>query len=1453
MKKEIRFGELFDGFIELNDMPRSLIDSRIISVYIIIAKQSMEIKLAFDKIVSVEDIEKAEKIIRSCMEIKSCRIFPTFSLSELMPDNWGMIINLLKKDSSSLNGYLEGSSIEISGSSLCVSLKNGGEWLLDSADSPVKRALFDMFGTMLDVRFCGETEIASEQIDVLLPPPDPDIITQMKKEEQKSSFILSGGVSREASTKGAPVSVIVLQSEHFDASGAELLFGRGKFLSGQTLALRDMDSEMQGIVVWGEVFSINSKTSRDGKTDIISFYITDKTSSVSLKIIGKKERTAQLSSLQEGDCVVAYGDYAQDSFDREYVLRVKEMARVKPVLKQDNAERKRVELHLHTNMSMMDAMTPADKLVKRAAQWGHPAIAITDHGVVQAFPDAAKAKNGLKKKGKDIKIIYGEECYFVNDMVPAVDGSEDASFNDEIIVFDLETTGLSPQSEKITEIGAVRIKNGEIIDNFDIFVNPEKPIPEKIQKLTGITDKMVKDAPKEREALEKFLGYCGGCNILSAHNAAFDMSFINAAMKRQGIDRSFTSIDTLPICRVLYPEMKRHRLNDMADMLGVVELNHHRADDDARVLAEILIKIFDELEIRGKITRVGEINKYLPTLGTSMSRDTYHMILLVKNLVGLKNLYKMVTLSNLQYFKKRPRIPKSVLMRHREGIIVGSACEAGELFRAIVEDKSWNELCDIASFYDYLEIQPLGNNEFMIDDNDRHPNIKSRDDLIEINKTICRLGESLNKPVVATCDVYFLDPEDSIFRAILQAGQGYSDADRQAPLYFRTTDEMLGEFEYLGEKKAYEVVVENTNLISDMIEDIQPIPSGTYPPSIEGAKEQLTSICYNRAHELYGDPLPEIVAKRLERELTPITKYGFDVMYMIAQKLVARSVESGYLVGSRGSVGSSFVATMAGISEVNPLSPHYRCPGCRHSEFITDGSYGSGFDMPPKDCPHCGTPMDRDGHEIPFETFLGFDGDKAPDIDLNFAGEYQAMAQKHTEELFGKDHVFRAGTISTVAEKTAYGYVRKYAEERGRVLPSGEVERLKKGVMGVKRTTGQHPGGMVVVPADKEVEDFTPAQHPADDVNSDIRTTHFDFHSIHDTILKLDNLGHIVPNIYKYLEEYSGIPVMSVSMCDEQVMKLFTSPEPLGVTPEEIGCKTGSLALPEMGTPFVRQMLVEAKPKTFTDLVQISGLSHGTDVWLGNAQELIKSGTCDISNVIGTRDSIMTYLMHKGLEPLMAFKIMEIVRKGNATKLLTQEHFDAMKKCGVPQWYVDSCMKIKYMFPKAHAAAYVISALRTGWYKVHEPIAFYCAYFTSRSENFDSEAAIGGLSAVRRKMEEIKAKGKEATAKESDTCDILQVVQEMLCRGFEFLPIDLYKSHSHKFLPEDGKIRLPFVSMSGTGDVAARSLYEAAQQKPFMSVEDMVSRSGVSKTVIDIMRKTGALNGLPESAQLSFF
>lgn len=1162
---------------------------------------------------------------------------------------------------------LEGATYNLNGDRLTVELAANGKDVLVNlgCDKFIRQTIDRRFERLITVEFVGN---ASAQDDI-------KALEELQKKENQKLAVASPMANPVAASK-VPVQKKPKEKTYDDLpisiTNAKPLFGTP--VKGKPKPIKECLPEDGEVVVWGDVFSLETRESKDGRYSIINFNITDYTSSYPVKVFGEKKKCEDLvENLKDGKTVLVRGSINMDTYMHTYLINARAVTEIEKIEKQDNAPEKRVELHLHTNMSAMDGMTSAKELVSRAIAWGHKAIAITDHGVVQAFPEAC---NTAAKAG--IKIIYGMEGYLVDD---------DAFYDD--------------------------------------------------------------------------YGF--------------------------GVD------DEIP--------------------------------------AEYIEKVRAE--------------------------KTYHIIIIAKNTQGLKNLYKLITDSNLKFFKRRPRIPRHRLMQFREGLIIGSACEAGELYRALVDQKSDEDILRIASFYDYLEIQPNGNNAFMLRSQDeRYERFKTVEDLENVDRQIIHIADKLGKMVVATCDVHFIDPGNAVFREILMTSMGFSDASQQAPLYFRTTEEMLAEFAYLGEETAKEVVITNPNKIADLCESgMTPFPRGTFPPSLEGADEDLTRICWERTKKDYGDPVPENVAKRLEKELKSIISNGFGVLYMIAQKLVQNSEEHGYYVGSRGSVGSSFVAHAAGISEVNPLPPHYICKKCKHSEFFMDGSVGSGYDLPPKDCPNCGIPMHRDGHDIPFETFLGFKGDKQPDIDLNFSGEYQFYAHRYTEELFGIDHTFKAGTIGTIADKTAYGFVKKWLEVKGITVNRAEEDRLTKGCTGVKRTTGQHPGGMVVVPASNDAEDFTPIQHPADDVSGGLRTTHFDFHSLHDTILKLDNLGHDVPTLYRHLEDSTGINVFDVDICDPKLYELLTSPEPLGVTAEEIGCETGTLSLPELGTPFVRGMLMEAKPKNFSDMLQISGLSHGTDVWLGNAQELIKNGTCTISEVIGTRDNIMVYLMHKGLEPDMAFKIMEIVRKGNATKLLTEAHIKAMKEHNVPDWYIDSCMKIKYMFPKAHAAAYVSAAMRLAWYKVYKPTEYYATYMTVRGEDLDTVAIMEGRGAVKQLMNSILNKGHEATAKEENMYVAMQVVNEMMARGVEFLPIDLYKSHATVYKLEDGKIRLPFMSMAGTGESAAVALMKARDdgEGEYMSRDDLQQRAGISKSVMETLDACGALEGLPQSTQMSFF
>ena len=1332
-----------------------------------------------------------------------------------------------------VNGFFNGCSAHFGDGKLEIELAHGGVDILlrERCDKVMQQIIREEFGTEVKVVFSGVTEVDPDSVKI-----EPPLRTAAAAYPAPAPRIVSSISTESFDTGDLPIDT------------SEMKTVMGKPIRERPMRLADVNMQSSRVVVWGDIFAADSRETRDGERVIISLMITDLTGSNTLKIIAKKEKADEVLALKPGMTVLAQGEASFDKYDHDVIIRPRSICKVKRLHRTDDEPEKRFELHMHTNMSQMDGITPGDKLVRRAYEWGHRGIAVTDHGVVQGFPDVMNAVAALKDD--NFKAVYGMEAYYVDDTVKAVFGAGDVSFDGEIIAFDLETTGLSAAIDRITEIGAVRIVGGELKDEFCTFVNPKKHIPERVTELTGIDDSMVADAPSEEEALRAFYEFCGSAKFLVAHNAGFDTSFLKAANKRLGWDFTYEYADTVAMARSMYPDLKNHKLDTVGSYLKLAPFNHHRACDDARELALILVRMTEELRQRHNIDNFNEINDFLRG-ADPRKLPMYHQIILAKTQRGLKNLYELVSKGNVDYFRKRPRVPKSLLIKYREGLIIGSACEAGELYTAVREGKPHDELVEIASFYDYLEIQPLGNNAYLL----REGKAENEEQLRDWNRQIVQLGEELGIPVAATGDVHFLDPEDAAYRRIIQNAQGYGDADNQAPLYFKTTREMLDEFAYLGEEKAREVVITVPNHIADMCDVLKPILDGTYTPYIEGAEEDLQSRCWKRANEMYNEDgvgIHEIVQKRLSRELDSIIKHGYAVLYVIAQKLVTKSNEDGYQVGSRGSVGSSFVATMSGISEVNPLPPHYRCPNCRHTEFVTDGSVGSGFDLPPKNCPKCGTDMKRDGHDIPFETFLGFHGDKAPDIDLNFSGEYQFYAHRYTEELFGKDHVFKAGTIGAVAEKTGYGYVKKYCEERNITFNKAEEARLAMGCTGVKRTTGQHPGGMVVIPAKYDITDFCPMQHPADDAESDMLTTHFDFHALHDTILKLDELGHDVPTLYKYLEDMTGLKTTDIPMSDEKVYSLFQSPAALGVTADDIDCPTGSLAIPEMVTNFVKGMLLDANPKHFAELIQISGLSHGTDVWLGNAQELIKNGTCTIANVIGTRDSIMTDLIRYGLDPSMAFKIMEITRKGKATKLLTDEHKAAMKEHGVPDWYLQSCLKIKYMFPKAHAAAYVIGAIRLAYYKVYYPLEFYAAMFTVRGDDLDGGIAAQGREAVKQRIKEMHAM-ESMNKGEEDQLTMLEITNEMLARGYEFLPVDLYHSTAKTYVPENGKLRLPFVSLKGLGENAAKQLEEAGKKGEYLSVDDVSLRAGVGSGVIDILRTNGVLKGLPQTRQVSFF
>ena len=1229
--------------------------------------------------------------------------------------------------------------------------------------------------------------------------------------------------------------------------GGELLWGDDFGIAAPT-PLSDVGLNNGNTVYLGTVFDKTIKETRAGDKFSVTFGISDGACATYVRKILLPEEMDWAKALGKGTHIAVFGRARQDKFDAELFVDARGIKKIKKLERMDDAEEKRVELHLHTNMSAMDAIITPAELVSTAIRWGHRAIAVTDHGNVQAFPEIMLEVEKAAKAGKELKVLYGMEAYFVNDTAKCVFGKKYPSFSDTMTVFDIETTGLDNRSCKIIEIGAVKIKNGEIIDTIDFFVDPECPIPAEITELTSITDDMVKGAILEREAVEKFLAFAGG-DMLIAHNANFDVGFIRIAAERHGIPFDNTYLDTVGLSKYVNSDLKRHNLAAIAKHYNLDDFHHHRACDDAATLAKIFVKMLELLETEGVRSFEAMVDA-MSEKTDPLKLDAYHMIIFAKNKEGLKNLYRLISMSYLEYYggrRKSPRIPKSVLERYRDGLIIGSACEAGELYRAILNGRNEADIEEIAEFYDYLEIQPLCNNRFLISDGE----VANEERLIEINKRIYALGKKLGKPVCATCDAHFVNEEDEIYRRILLAGMKFADADKPTPIYLRTTNEMLREFEYFGEDIAREIVIENPNKIADMCEVLRPIPEGRYDPIVPGAEEELTESCWQRAHDWYGDELPEIVEKRLSRELTSIINNGFAGLYMISVKLVAYSESLGYLVGSRGSVGSSLVATMSGISEVNPLPPHYRCLKCKHSEFITDGSVGSGFDLDDKKCPVCGEWMYQDGQDIPFETFLGFKGDKSPDIDLNFSGDVQGMVHKYTEELFGEGHVFRAGTIGTLADKTAWGYISKYLEERKIKIPKAEISHMVTKLVGIKRTTGQHPGGIIVVPMEYEIYDFTPVQHPADDPNAGTVTTHFQFSYLHDTILKLDELGHDMPTKYKMLEKYTGTSVLDVKMNDKSVYELFASTRPLKIAPEAIGgCQLGTYGIPEMGTKFIQQVLLDAKPKNFADLLQISGLTHGTDVWLGNAQELIKAGTATISEVVGTRDGIMLYLISRGLDNSTAFTIMESVRKGKGLKPEWEEN---MKAHGVPDWYIWSCKKIKYMFPKAHAAAYDMSAIRLGWYKIYYPMEFYAAFLTVAPGGFDAEIVSGGYNGVNRVIGELERKGNEMTQKENEQLSTLYLVREALARGVEFMNVDLMRSDATAFLPENGKIRMPFNSLSGLGDTAAEKIIQARDKYDLYSIEELRLRTGITKAVIEILKRNHVLDGLTETNQFSLF
>ncbi len=1319
-----------------------------------------------------------------------------------------------------------------------------------------------------------------QEVDAILEQTEAARAERREEEEKKAS-------SKESGTKGAKSSLPQKEKKSFAGYGKKDSYFTGRRNSADPNLIygRDFDDdptelssvvgEMGEITLRGKVISFDTREIRNDKT-IVMFAVTDFTDTIMVKMFVRNEQLPDiLEDVKKGAFLKLKGVTTIDKFDGE--LTIGSVTGIKRTAdftesRNDAAPEKRVELHCHTKMSDMDGVSEVTDILKRAYDWGHKAIAITDHGVVQGFPDA---NHFLERLDKDdpFKVIYGVEGYLVDDLQDVAVGERGQTLDDVYVVFDLETTGFSSIKDKIIEIGAVKVERGKITERFSTFVNPKVPIPFEITKLTGITDQMVMDAPGIEVVLKEFLDFVGDA-VLVAHNAGFDVGFIEQNCRYQDIVPQFTYVDTVAMARILLPTLAKFKLNIVAAALHISLENHHRAVDDAYATAEIFVRFIEMLKERN-IKTLAKLNQF-----GAQSKDmvkklpSYHVIILAKNQTGRVNLYSLISKSHLEYFARRPRIPKSELSRHREGLIIGSACEAGELYQAILNDKSEERIAKIVDFYDYLEVQPVGNNRFMIESS-RITRVNSEEDIREINRKIIELGERFNKPVAATCDVHFLDPGDEVYRRIIMAGKGFTDADEQAPLYLHTTDEMLAEFEYLGSAKAKEIVIDNPGKIADMIEKLSPVRPDKCPPVIPDSDKLLREICYHKAYSMYGRDLPEVVTERLERELNSIISNGFAVMYIIAQKLVWKSNEDGYLVGSRGSVGSSFVATMAGITEVNPLSPHYYCRKCHYSDFTSEEvrayAGGCGWDMPDKACPVCGEPLVKDGFDIPFETFLGFKGNKEPDIDLNFSGDYQSNAHKYTEVIFGAGQTYRAGTIGTLADKTAFGYVKNYYEERGQGKRNCEIDRIVQGCTGIRRSTGQHPGGIIVLPLGEDINTFTPVQHPANDMGTDIITTHFDYHSIDHNLLKLDILGHDDPTMIKTLEEYISSPAMEneydeeehrfvateIPLDDPGVMSLFHDTSALGITPDDIGgCPVGCLGIPEFGTDFVIQMVVDTKPQSLSDLIRISGLSHGTDVWLNNAQELIRSGKATISTAICTRDDIMTYLINKGLDSEESFTIMERVRKGAVAKGKCKEWPEFKKDMeahGVPEWYIWSCGKIKYMFPKAHAAAYVMMAYRIAYCKINYPLAYYGAYFGIRADAFSYEIMCQGKEKLQYYINDYTRRSASLSKKEQDTMKDMRIVQEMYARGYEFLPLDIYRAKAAKFQIIDGKLMPPFSSIDGMGEKAAEAMEESAKDGPYLSRDDFRQRTKASKSVIDYMGELGLLGELPESNQLSLF
>ncbi|WP_010250824.1 DNA polymerase III subunit alpha [Acetivibrio cellulolyticus] len=1437
-----RINEIFSDYSAEGNINTATVEAAVLKK----KSKVLEIKLGSDKYIDVKEIEGLNKFIKKRFSINDTEITVEYAegtdKKPIQNEIKNIVFSMADKHPI-LKAVIKDTEFEVINNIINFNFKivAADVLLAMGYDKKIGKAIEKLYGAVYKINFVDK--VNGEELK-RLQDDTREKEKQLVKEQAKAAPELP---------KEAPQIKQDKNAENGEKKeNTPLILGRNDKIKETIIKITDIIPDEGRVAIMGEISNIEAKELKSGKT-LISFALYDGSSSMTCKAFIKPGEDGEvLSRLKKAKGVKLAGNasFSKFSGEVEFIANtIVETDGIKKAKRQDNSEVKRVELHMHTQMSQMDAMSSATDLIKRAMSWGMKSIAITDHGVVQSFPEAHKL---LGRDNPNMKVVYGVEAYLAPDKKPSVTNLKGQSIDTVYCVLDLETTGFSPLTEKITEVGIMKLKDGKVIDQFSCFVNPEKPIPARVVEVTNITDYMVQDAETIEKVFPKMLEFIEG-SVLVAHNAEFDIGFLKHNAKVLGYNFDFTYLDTLSLAKEIFPDYKSYKLGRIAKNLGIKVDVAHRALDDVDTTVKVFNIMLEKLKEKG-VQTLEDVDTYSSDEEAKKSEykklKTYHAIILAKDYVGLKNLYKLVSYSHLDYFYKKPRILKSVYKKYSEGLILGSACSEGELFQAILHGKSDDEIETIAKDYDYLEIQPLGNNDYLV----RKEEVPDKEYIKEINRKIVALGEQLNKPVVATGDVHFLDPEDEIYRRILEAGQGYDDADKQAPLYLKTTDEMLEEFSYLGEEKAYEVVVTNTNLIADMCEQISPISPEKCPPHIEGCEQTIKDISFGKAHELYGDPLPEIVQQRLDRELDSIIKNGFSVMYIIAQKLVWKSNEDGYLVGSRGSVGSSVVAYMTGITEVNALPPHYRCPSCKYSDF-TDYGFNNGFDLPDKPCPVCGEMLAKDGIDIPFETFLGFDGDKEPDIDLNFSGEYQAKAHKYTEVIFGKGTTFKAGTVGTIADKTAFGYVKKYYEEREIHINKAEIERIAKGCTGIKRTTGQHPGGIIVVPKGREIFEFCPVQHPADDPDSDIITTHFDYHSIDQNLLKLDILGHDDPTMIRMLQDITGVDPKTIPMDDKDTMSLFSSTEALGVTPQQINSKVGTFGVPEFGTKFVRGMLLDTMPKQFADLICISGLSHGTDVWLGNAKDLIDAGTVTLSEAVCTRDDIMVYLMKKGLPPNAAFKIMETVRKGKALKEPKWPDYEAlMRKHEVPEWYIDSCKKIKYMFPKAHACAYIMMAFRIAWFKVHIPLAYYAAYFSIRAKAFDAEFMINGKEVVKAKMKEIEMQGNQAANKDKDMYDDLELVLEMYERGFKFLPIDLYKSHATNFLIEDGSIRPPLNSISGMGNVAAEGIYTAFKEGGhFGSIDELKSRAKIGNSTIDSLEKFGCLKGLPKSNQLSFF